>query len=401
MRYIVENTNSNYKEEVNSIILNSKEFIFQFFNSDDIELNFNIYIYDSIESLVEGLRKRGFKKDPDYMCACLKDKDYSLNFFEPKDNPTEDEWSKEEYKTVIFHELVHGIQLLLFGVTPEWINEGIAKYLDGSYKKGIKYLLDNYINNNEIPKQEEIEYEFGMHNYDSYNYAYLMVSYIIETKGKEYLIELLKDSNKLKIEKENLLNRAIEYYNLKYNINKPNELLEYMTNNIKYGFVDINGNVYDNPKSDEWKLNWHDNGIVQNYQNVLKTKIGTCWDQVEFERKWFLDNNYEIKTFFMFFENDKPLPTHTFLVYKSNDKYYWFENSFEIERGIHEYNNIDELINSVIDKQFKYAIEERGASLEDKEDIKCFEYVIPNKNIKINEYLNIMFETYYNKQRKI
>ena len=101
-----------------------------------------------------------------------------MNFFEPKDNPSDNEWSKEEYRDVIFHELIHSIQFNLFGSCPEWLNEGIAKYLDGTYKKGIKYLLDNYINNREIPLQSEIENEFGMHEYDSYDYAYLMVSYL-------------------------------------------------------------------------------------------------------------------------------------------------------------------------------------------------------------------------------
>lgn len=217
MKYIVENKNSNYKEEVNNIILNSREFIFNFFNSENRELPINVYIYEDIESLVKGLRIRGFDKDPDYMCACQKDEDNSINFFEPKDNPSDKEWSKEEYKKVIFHELIHSIQFNIFGKTPEWINEGIAKYLDGTYKKGINYLMENYINNNPIPEQYEIENEFGMHEYDSYDYAYIMVSYIIDSKGKDYLIELLKDKNKLEIEKDNLLNRAINYYN---NLNK-------------------------------------------------------------------------------------------------------------------------------------------------------------------------------------
>ena len=35
------------------------------------------------------------------MCACFKDEDNSLNFFEPKDNPRDSEISKE-YKNVIF-----------------------------------------------------------------------------------------------------------------------------------------------------------------------------------------------------------------------------------------------------------------------------------------------------------
>lgn len=219
MKYIMQNSDSNYRQVIDTIINNRKKEIFDFFNCREIELPFHIYIYDSIEELVNGLRERGFKKEPDYICACHKDEDNSLNFFEPKDNPNENEWSKEEYKNVIFHELIHGIQFTLFGSTPEWLNEGIAKYLDGTYSKGIKWLLDNYINNNPIPNQEEIENEFGMHEYDSYDYSYLMVSYLIDENGKDYLIELLKDKEKLNNEKEGLLNRSIDYYNTKYKKN--------------------------------------------------------------------------------------------------------------------------------------------------------------------------------------
>lgn len=213
INYIVENEKSNYKDEINNIILSNKEDVFDFFNFPDLELSFNVYVYKDIDSLVKGLKERGFNNIPSYMCACQKDEDNSLNFFEPKDNPNRNEWSKEEYKNVIFHELIHGIQFQLFGKTPEWLNEGIAKYLDGTYENGVKYLLDNYVNNKEVPNQYEIENEFGCHDYDSYIYAYLMVSYIIDTKGKDYLIELLKDEKKLEVEKNNLLNCAINYYN--------------------------------------------------------------------------------------------------------------------------------------------------------------------------------------------
>ena len=213
INYIVENEKSNYKDEINNIILSNKEDVFDFFNSPDLELSFNVYVYKDIDSLVKGLKERGFNNIPSYMCACQKDEDNSLNFFEPKDNPNRNEWSKEEYKNVIFHELIHGIQFQLFGKIPEWLNEGIAKYLDGTYENGVKYLLDNYVNNKEVPNQNEIENEFGCHDYDSYIYAYLMVSYIIDTKGKDYLIELLKDEKKLEVEENNLLDCAINYYN--------------------------------------------------------------------------------------------------------------------------------------------------------------------------------------------
>lgn len=216
MEFIMQNKKSNYNEIIETIINNKKSEIFSFFNSEEIDLPVTIYVYNSKEDLVNGMRERGYKNAPHYMCACQRDEDNSLNFFEPKDNSGEKERTKEEYENVIFHELIHCIQFNLFGTTPEWINEGIAKYLDGTYSKGIKWLLENYINNNSIPKQEEIENEFGMHEYDSYDYAYLMVSFLIEKLGKENFVELLKDKNKLISIKNNLLNKAINYYNSKY-----------------------------------------------------------------------------------------------------------------------------------------------------------------------------------------
>ena len=216
MKYIVQNSSSTYQTVIEEVINQNKDKIFDFFEHDEIDLPFNVYIYDSIESLVEGLHKRGFSKEPDYMCACFKDEDCSLNFFEPKDKPNENEWSKDDYKKVIFHELVHGIQFLIYGYTPEWINEGIAKYLDGTYQKGIPWLMENYIKNQPVPDQKEIEEEFGRRDYDSYDYAYIMLCYLMECYGKKYLFSLLEDSEKLKKASHNLLNTAIDYYNHKY-----------------------------------------------------------------------------------------------------------------------------------------------------------------------------------------
>ena len=98
MKYILQNEKSKYYETIDLIISKRKSEVFSFFKSEEISLPFNIYIYNTIEDLVNGLTERGFDKDPDYMCACHKDIDNSLNFFEPKDNPNDNEWSKEEYE---------------------------------------------------------------------------------------------------------------------------------------------------------------------------------------------------------------------------------------------------------------------------------------------------------------
>lgn len=183
-------------------------------------------------------------------------------------------------------------------------------------------------------------------------------------------------------------------------IKTPNDLIKYMSNNIKYGFVTFDNQKFYDPASDEWNDYWYNSGIVQDGEALLKTNCGTCWDQVELERKWFFENNYKFKTYYMFFEiEDKPLPTHTFLVYEMNNKYYWFENSFEKYRGIHKYNSIDELLHDVLEKQFDYAYKNRGACIEDKDQMRVFEYSKPEKNIKVSEYLQFMFDIYYGKQK--
>ena len=63
MNYIKENKNSNYDLVIEKIFNDRKKEIFSFFNSAEIDLPFNIYIYNSLENLVDGLRKRGFSKE--------------------------------------------------------------------------------------------------------------------------------------------------------------------------------------------------------------------------------------------------------------------------------------------------------------------------------------------------
>lgn len=215
-KYYCTNRNKDYKNEVEKILFSKKTYILDFFNvQDKDQFNFNIYIYDTIDDLIVGMKKRGFKKMPDYMCACHKDEDNSLNFFEPKDNPSELEWSKMEYANVIFHEEIHGIQSIIYGIQPEWLTEGVATYLDGTYSKGIRYLLDEYINKIDIPPMYELENEFGMHDYDSYDYAYLMVSYLIETLGRDKFLNAIKSKNTIKELSKDLVAKAVDYYNKK------------------------------------------------------------------------------------------------------------------------------------------------------------------------------------------
>ena len=212
-KYICANRSRDYKKRVENVINEYKKEILDFFEvEDDGRFNYTIYIYDTRETLRNGLYARGFKEHPDYMCACFKDEDASLNFYEPADEETENEWSKDEYDLVIFHELIHAIEHTIYGKQPEWLSEGIAKYLDGTYSQGIKWLLQNYINKIPIPEMRELEEEFGFHEYDSYDYAYIMVSYLIETMVKKRFLTFLHNAHEVTELSKNLLTKSINYY---------------------------------------------------------------------------------------------------------------------------------------------------------------------------------------------
>lgn len=212
-KYICANRGRTYKDRVEKVIKENKPKILDFFNvSDNEKFNYTIYIYDTIEALKNGLRARGFKNQPEYICGCFKSEDMSLNFYEPVDEAIDNEWTKDEYDLVIFHELIHAIEYTLYNEQPEWLSEGIAKYLDGTYPHGIKWLLQSYINKVPIPEMRELEEEFGFHEYDSYDYAYIMVSYLLETMGKDNFLKFLNNANQITELSKGLVTRSIQYY---------------------------------------------------------------------------------------------------------------------------------------------------------------------------------------------
>ncbi len=180
-------------------------------------------------------------------------------------------------------------------------------------------------------------------------------------------------------------------------IKSPESLLDYMNKNIKYGFIGKDDKHYTDSASEEWN-DWYSKCIVQNGEEVLKSNIGTCWDQVELERLWFEKHNYSFHTYFMWFELDREndYPSHTFLIYEKDNKYYWFENAFEAERGIHEFTSIDEAIECVKSKQIKYTKTNFvNASTDDMNSLVVYEYSKPENHLGINDYLNHVTSTKY------
>lgn len=233
---IAIDVSKNYILHVDKLLERSKLEIFEWFEVPYQEIKLNTFIYKDIPSLVEGLRRRGLGPYPNYMVACMVDENpeksihRSINFFEPKINPeNKNEYSRKEYNYVIFHELIHYITDLLYGKLPEWLTEGIAKCLDGSYKEDLTSLM-TLINTYEIPDmstmkddtfilttQEEQITEEGPQIiertiYNGYDISYLMVRYIIEVYGKDYLFTLMKNKKQIPLIENQTITEAIEYY---------------------------------------------------------------------------------------------------------------------------------------------------------------------------------------------
>lgn len=172
------------------------------------------------------------------------------------------------------------------------------------------------------------------------------------------------------------------------NINTPEELFDFMNKNITYGYLGNNNKVYkeNDPNFDK---DWIEEYILESVDDILKTKVGNCWDQAEFEREWFEEHNYEYKTIYeqVMVDYNNPYPTHTFLIYKKNDKWYWFENAWESEKGIHEFNSLNDLLSC---EYKRYINMLRTYDIKDNEinKIECYEYKTPKTHMSVENYIN-------------
>lgn len=169
-------------------------------------------------------------------------------------------------------------------------------------------------------------------------------------------------------------------------IKSPEELLKFMSSNVIYGFIDKDGNHHID--DEDWD-NWFDECLVQTGEKLLDSLVGTCWDQVELERLWFSKNNYKFKTIFLWFEADyvNNYPTHSFLVFEDNNKYYWFENAFHEYEGIYEFDSYDDAIKYVKNAHLQYALSQRFIKSSDEDKLRFNIYEKLNKCLTVAQYL--------------
>ena len=160
-------------------------------------------------------------------------------------------------------------------------------------------------------------------------------------------------------------------------IKTPKDLYIFMERNIKYGFVTSYKKTYthkNTPNVDEYEKILEEHYKLQTPEELLNSKCGLCYDQVEFERKWFKDNNYQIKTYFTTYHN------HAFLIFKDNNKYKLFERTYPNNNGIFSFDTLNNTI-----KYYKN-IQAKNNNI-DPNDIILYEYKIDKYGYDFYEFI--------------
>lgn len=161
-----------------------------------------------------------------------------------------------------------------------------------------------------------------------------------------------------------------------WNFYSINEIMNLM-DNIEYGWLDKN-----NTKHDLIDNTYQENYILETPQEVIKNKIGVCWDQVELERYYLRTHDLNIKTYFLVYYDNEKCPTHTFLTYKKDNKYYWLEHAWIKFKGIHEYSSKIELLTDVRNKFIMSELKNHYT----KKNLVLYEYQKPKYHISTQEF---------------
>lgn len=150
---------------------------------------------------------------------------------------------------------------------------------------------------------------------------------------------------------------------------------------IDYGFTLYGKDIY--PKNDdEWNNDFSKKYHLQSPSELLEKKKGVCWDQVELERFLFEKEGIECQTFFIVEYDGAEFPTHTFAITTDKEKYYWFEHSWEINRGIKEFNTLTDTL-KYIKSKFINMLKNRNLSTE---EIVIYRYDKPEYGISSNDF---------------
>lgn len=154
-------------------------------------------------------------------------------------------------------------------------------------------------------------------------------------KMKNFNIDNIKVGSNNRFSKYYSLNESVDEYIMDDSIKTDSDLLKWMNNNIKY----CNFTTLKTPKE------------------IYETKRGSCHDQVLYELTVLRKLGYRnVKAWFFLEYNDNGQggETHSIVTYEKNRNCFYFENAWELNKGIHkipnEKNNVLNLFTEFHDK---------------------------------------------------
>lgn len=167
-------------------------------------------------------------------------------------------------------------------------------------------------------------------------------------------------------------------------MNEVNQIMSKMSE-IAYGVLNEDGiNILDMDDGKSFNEIYH----LLSPEELLLKKVGVCWDQVELERKLFKAAGIPHETYFIYIDDKKFLPSHTFLIFYNHNNVYWFEHAWQDEKGIHRYHDLKELLKDVKQKFFL----SRKDEIEKNEGIFLYKYNQPSFNITCDEFYSYIFK---------
>ena len=167
-------------------------------------------------------------------------------------------------------------------------------------------------------------------------------------------------------------------------IRNPEDILEFMNENIEYGWQDVDGKMHMKTMKDFRRIY-----RTISVEDTLKLGIGCCIEQVNLMHFLFDKIGIKNKMFCCrIFEPDEydnleeEEHMHCFLLYYLDDKVYHIEHPNYYRIGIYGYNSQEDAINSIV----KYYIDLRGGK---ESPTKEFFDVKPGISFKeFNKYIN-------------
>lgn len=169
-------------------------------------------------------------------------------------------------------------------------------------------------------------------------------------------------------------------YFIKNGIVNTQLFFKYTRDYFNYGWMDQNKRFHKG-------VNDAKSYCLQRPDELIKSKIGICWDMTELYRCWFsLMTQYKYETYYIFYDDNLGCPSHSILVFYKDNYVYWFEPMFNNDDfnycKIHQYNNIIELLNDMKSAFIKYAILKKTIPKEyDNSKIYLYKYQQPPYHI--------------------